>query len=216
MKKLGMISIALVLAIGALGIGYAAWTDEVTISGSVNTGAVCIDWDEFTLINDECVEPPETNPDQNCDPGFTNIRQAPEGKDVGCVEVTFSVDKKTAYVTLHEAYPYYFAAISLHSHNCGTLPAIVKQVRLSYTDPVTGQDVNIALPDGSIKNIPGEDQYGGISNVVQVYWVNNTGSQREPCSIWEDSFWITILQPAKQLSTYRFTITREAIQWNEY
>jgi predicted ribosomally synthesized peptide with SipW-like signal peptide len=34
--------LALVLALGALGVGYAAWTDTVTIDGTVNTGDVDI------------------------------------------------------------------------------------------------------------------------------------------------------------------------------
>ena len=40
MRKIGLLSLALVLALGTLGIAYAAWTDEVTIQGTVNTGSV--------------------------------------------------------------------------------------------------------------------------------------------------------------------------------
>ena len=40
MKKIGLLSLALVLALGALGVGYAAWTDTITIEGTVNTGSV--------------------------------------------------------------------------------------------------------------------------------------------------------------------------------
>jgi len=42
MKKIGLLALALVLALGALGVGYAAWTDTVTIEGTVNTGTVDI------------------------------------------------------------------------------------------------------------------------------------------------------------------------------
>ncbi|MFO7995916.1 MAG: SipW-dependent-type signal peptide-containing protein [Dehalococcoidia bacterium] len=42
MKKLGLLSLALVLALGALGIGYAAWTDQVTIEGTVTTGTLSL------------------------------------------------------------------------------------------------------------------------------------------------------------------------------
>jgi len=34
---------ALVLALGMLGVGYAMWKDEVTIEGTVNTGTVVVD-----------------------------------------------------------------------------------------------------------------------------------------------------------------------------
>jgi predicted ribosomally synthesized peptide with SipW-like signal peptide len=40
MKKISMIMLALVVALGGLGIGYAAWTDTVTVTGTVNTGDV--------------------------------------------------------------------------------------------------------------------------------------------------------------------------------
>ncbi|MBA7607286.1 hypothetical protein ES703_14445 [subsurface metagenome] len=40
MKKIGLLVMALVLAMGMLGVGYAAWTDTVTIDGTVNTGNV--------------------------------------------------------------------------------------------------------------------------------------------------------------------------------
>ena len=42
MKKIGLLALAIVLALGALGIGYAAWTDTITINGTVNTGTVDI------------------------------------------------------------------------------------------------------------------------------------------------------------------------------
>jgi hypothetical protein len=42
MKKLGFLVLAVVMAIGTLGVGYAAWTDQITINGTVNTGDVDI------------------------------------------------------------------------------------------------------------------------------------------------------------------------------
>ncbi len=40
MKKIGILALALVMALGSLGIGYAAWTDTLTIDGTINTGTV--------------------------------------------------------------------------------------------------------------------------------------------------------------------------------
>jgi predicted ribosomally synthesized peptide with SipW-like signal peptide len=48
MKKIGILCLALVLAVGSLGIGYAAWTDTLTIDGTVNTGTVDIDLYELS------------------------------------------------------------------------------------------------------------------------------------------------------------------------
>ena len=43
MKKTGLLVMALVLAMGLLGVGYAMWADTVTISGNVTTGSLDID-----------------------------------------------------------------------------------------------------------------------------------------------------------------------------
>jgi predicted ribosomally synthesized peptide with SipW-like signal peptide len=40
MKKTGFLVMALLLALGGLGIGYAAWTDTVTVTGNVTTGTL--------------------------------------------------------------------------------------------------------------------------------------------------------------------------------
>jgi len=42
MKKIGLLLLALVVALGALGVGYAMWSDTITIDGTVNTGTVDI------------------------------------------------------------------------------------------------------------------------------------------------------------------------------
>jgi len=40
MKKIGLLILALVVALGGLGAGYAMWSDEINIEGTVNTGTV--------------------------------------------------------------------------------------------------------------------------------------------------------------------------------
>jgi predicted ribosomally synthesized peptide with SipW-like signal peptide len=47
-KKIGLLSLALVLALGALGVGYAAWTDQITVTGTVSTGDLDIDAEYFS------------------------------------------------------------------------------------------------------------------------------------------------------------------------
>ena len=37
MKKIGLICLALVLALGVLGVGYAMWDKTLTITGTVST-----------------------------------------------------------------------------------------------------------------------------------------------------------------------------------
>ncbi len=42
MKKLVLICLALVMALGALGLGYAHWSQTLTITEVVNTGKFCV------------------------------------------------------------------------------------------------------------------------------------------------------------------------------
>jgi len=43
LKRMAVLALALVIALGAMGVGYAAWTDELYINGTVYTGTVDID-----------------------------------------------------------------------------------------------------------------------------------------------------------------------------
>jgi len=42
LKRIGLLALALVIALGAMGVGYAAWTDSVYVTGTVNTGTLNI------------------------------------------------------------------------------------------------------------------------------------------------------------------------------
>jgi predicted ribosomally synthesized peptide with SipW-like signal peptide len=216
MKKIGLLCLALVLALGSLGVGYAAWTDQIVINGTVNTGTLCFGFDDYFLVNDPC-EPP--TPDWTCDVGFGNKRIVPEGKNVGCTTVTW-VDLHTVEITITNAYPCYLSTVSMHMINCGTVPLRIKAVNLTYPDPYNpGYDATVALLDSVITYIPGETQYvdPAIDNVIEIKWVNGIGTQLEPDGgEHESSFHLHVLQPAKPGSQYTFTITVDAIQWDEY
>jgi hypothetical protein len=43
LKKVGLLALALVLALGSLGVAYAVWTDQVYVTGVVHTGTLDID-----------------------------------------------------------------------------------------------------------------------------------------------------------------------------
>jgi hypothetical protein len=40
MRKIGLLSLTLVLVLGAIGVGYSHWTDTITVEGTVCTGSV--------------------------------------------------------------------------------------------------------------------------------------------------------------------------------
>jgi len=62
MKRIGLVTLAMVLALGSLGIAYAAWTDDITIEGTVNTGNLDLNVVDYScsaiykdLVTDELV-----------------------------------------------------------------------------------------------------------------------------------------------------------------
>jgi predicted ribosomally synthesized peptide with SipW-like signal peptide len=63
MRKIGFIILALVLALGSIGIGYAAWTDTVTLEGTVKTGSVDINVVGYSWTLVYKIAVPDPNPD---------------------------------------------------------------------------------------------------------------------------------------------------------
>jgi hypothetical protein len=222
-KKIGLISMMLVLALGAMGLGYASWTDTLYISGTVATSDVCVKFipPAFSLDPPDLGDPP-TNYDWTCYSTNMSGRHVygtwpgeGDSKDVGSTSANI-IAPDTVEVTLDNVYPCYFTTITLHEVNCGTVPIRLRRAKLTYIHPTQGEKT-VSLPEGVITYIPGWDQYGGWSNVIQILMVDTTGRQLgEPPDEAEDSFHIHVLQPAKQNWTYNFLITREAVQWNEY
>jgi len=47
-KRIVFLCLAIVLALGALGVGYASWTDKVTVTGTVHTGKVSIEVTDYS------------------------------------------------------------------------------------------------------------------------------------------------------------------------
>jgi hypothetical protein len=230
MKKFGILCLAIVLALGTIGVGYASWSDTIYIGGSVNTGNLCCHYvpPAFTLDDPlDATGAPVVSYDWTCDPvtmGNRHVYGTQEGenddwKDVGSSTATINgEDDHIVDVVLENVYPCYFTTVTTHIQNCGSIPVKLQEPTLTYPDPYNPEQfITVALPKGEITYIPGEDQYGGISDVLQIIWVDNIGTQiDEPPDEAEDSFHIHVLQAAKPDFTYTFTISRVCIQWDEY
>jgi hypothetical protein len=127
MKKLGLIALTLVLVLGLMGIGYAAWTEVLVINGTVNTGN--LDATYTTGTND----PAQTN-----DPltgqwsGNNGLVWAPSthaGYDAAMTTIGVvttndetSTETNVATITVTDAYPGYKSSVALCITNTGTVP----------------------------------------------------------------------------------------------
>lgn len=225
-NKMAAIFIASIFALSGLGIAYAAWTDTITITGTVTTGELC--WEFTTCYLYDALQP--SNPggdvhylgsplaDLTCRPGF--VGPAPlfwhSDKNVGWgTQLIRDLDgdgcNEILEVTLHNVYPCYFNALAFYVRNCGTIPikvdhVVVNGVDIYYDDFYHKFDLN------NNAEWDFEIQYG-----------NGWGTQIEPGedSYHEFSFWMHMLQdedPAiqGQTGTLTFTIEVVCIQWNKY
>lgn len=216
MKKIALLVLALVVALGALGVGYAAWTDDVTISGSVATGELdlCIKPGTITEVGG-C---PDKNwhgwiqspGEESCPPGyaFDQIFLAPEGKCPATVSFTEILDaegKIQGYtVTINDAYPYFLADISFYVCNCGTIPLKIQAPVISQNPSLViqyGDNIGRQLHRGQcveISYMVGVTQHEGYFNGQGVWIVDDVNAPLTPMN-----------------TPLSFTIMLSGIQWNE-
>ena len=207
MKKIGLLCLALVLALGALGVGYASWTDTIFVTGTVNTGTVSL--------------------------GFSKILESEvdefEDKEVGSISgqltgaVLCQIDyagvprdvREKAEFTMLNAYPCYETAVVVDVASCGTVPVIIDgltitMVRVDAAGAVleTLTWVGTTGQSGYFNNAAGE-------TVFAIDVVNLVGSQLHQGDKNAVEFDMHVKQPAEQNAIYIITVTITGIQWNE-
>ncbi|GAG82037.1 unnamed protein product, partial [marine sediment metagenome] len=144
--KTGIVCLALLLALGAMGVGYAQWSDTVFISGTVETG-------EFSsgFIACSTNDPPNT-----IDPG--------KDKDVGSATAELASPENDGWeevvVTITNAYPCYQCQVYVTVQNHGTVPAQIDTVTITSPPEVTVTDIDALI--GVVLD-PGETVDGTVS-----------------------------------------------------
>ena len=228
MRKIGLLSLALVLALGAIGVGYAAWTQTLYIEGTVETGTLCAQLGTVEIRDPhQPVNPggdyPTALPDYTCNDGFVPRQDGLSfwlsDKNVGWGEVERVLCPetqlyKTAKVKLHNAYPSYFNEVTFYVMNCGTLPWRIDHVIIRWDQVGDEQEFLVTSAGTHIQM----DYTGDGEFELELMWGDNFGFQMHPDDIFppEVSFWIHVLQPAPQDSTLEFTAELVVVQWNKY
>ncbi len=203
MKKIGLICLALVLALGAVGFGYAHWSDQLYVEGTVKGGQLMVGFTEV-LIN-------ETHENPNPPPDYLDGEYL--GKDVGDVTCVFEGYReghtgKHGYegvvVTITDAYPCYQVHITFVVDNLGSIPVIFEGVTI--TDPsgrlTYDPDLEALVDDAG-------------DEIINFTFVNLIGFQLEPCENTKAEVDLHIKQEANECDTYEFRVDIEAIQYNK-
>jgi predicted ribosomally synthesized peptide with SipW-like signal peptide len=102
---IGIIIMIFMMALSALGIGYAWWTEQLTATGSIQTGNIDIKMENLRVTEGDSLQ-------------------------VGDCLYELSGDQKVITVTINNAYPKYTCSIDFTLNNYGTVPAKITNINL--------------------------------------------------------------------------------------
>jgi predicted ribosomally synthesized peptide with SipW-like signal peptide len=227
MKKIVLIGLAVIMALGSLGVGYAMWSDTVTINGPVTTGSLNLSFDY--------VEPPLVQ-----EAYYNELGQLVFGeyldKEVADYNVYYTdyeeEGAKQGYqrlvIEIDNAYPCYVLLTTFKLHNIGTIP-------LHVTDYVITGERQDLLGNWECDLIfmphPGQgDPYlGGLyedlngngvvdvdePEVINFHIQNSLPLQLEPCHLEKREIDLHCKQPMEQEKKYIFNVVVNSQQWAE-
>jgi hypothetical protein len=212
MKKFGILCLTLILALGALGVGYAHWFETVDITQSVDTGKVCIGFSKNQ--SGEAGEWEGKDVAQIFANGIGPIKGTVEYPQ-GFVPVWTSV-----YVLMQNAYPCYASYVLIDVANCGTIPIHIGDLvfTMVQVDPDTGEIIDtLALVWNQTPptNLGHWISQGGTGDeVMSMAVVNLEGAQIHPGFYDSLELDFHVKQTAEQKATYILTIDITGTQWN--
>ena len=229
MKKIGLLVLALVLALGGLGAAYASWTDQVTIDGTVETGTVdvvveYVSWIEVwkDLDTDETVTVAYAA-DEIGAIVFGPYPASPPANGLLVAYTTAAIDNQEldeVSFTFNNLYPCDVFVIDVKLHCVGSVP--VKLNAVSLVSDAAGDWVADLIGGGDIgyemfRYTPGATP-ADMGTIGEPYTL---GGQLEDCD------WIIIFIGVHipQMDIYQgltgadagsMTMTVDFIQWNNY
>jgi len=212
MKRVGILALALVLALGVLGVGYAMWDETLAVEGIVHTGEVSAVWTEAFSNDDGLV----SNPAKDADDGGLDPR------DYWVANGTPRYDKDAAMcivegsgtqemrVTLANAYPSYHPTVIFSIDNTGTIPVKLQAMEYSVDDGTTWNSWN-----GTIKITV---KLFGLKVVISVLHCLgvHVGDQIEPGGSAQGQLAMHIEQESEEGASGSFRVRFNLVQWNEF
>ncbi|MEM1540754.1 MAG: hypothetical protein QXJ07_05170 [Candidatus Bathyarchaeia archaeon] len=124
-SKVAALFVAMFVALAVLGLGYAWWTEALTINGTVKTGKLEVQFDNDSLAK-------FCSPEMNCE---------------AAVKSPTSIE-----INVTNAYPCGWCNITFTINNTGTIPAKVKAITIptvtGLSISIEGLDVGQQIPVG--------------------------------------------------------------------
>ena len=212
-NKMAAVFIASIFALSGLGVAYAAWTDTITLTGTVTTGT--LKW-ELSGI------PTQGDPgfDYNCFWDLDGGTWVLMDKDVASTTVEYEAGEHPHImtVTIDNAYPYYANHIGFKVHYYGSIPARIWKVRFLVDDVLVEELYNDDwwVDPYVYLDISGPEGVPDGNDDIEIWWGNPLEIQMHDCLFLDRSFEILVLQPAPQDDTLEFDIEYVCVQWNEW
>lgn len=160
MKKVKIIALVMVFSIMLMGVGYAAWTDKVTLNTTVSTGIFDVD---FTQVSANAINEPD----------IFNIDS--QIKDLGSNLDAEAIDNGTAsdriVVNAGNLYPGASFKVDAQVTNTGTIPAILNNVTTTTGGDAAFLDllqVKIVYSDGPANAANYEIYSGSVKGMNEV------------------------------------------------
>lgn len=238
MKKIGLLCLAVVLALGSLGIGFAHWSDQLYVEGTVETGEVLIGFvDQCT--DDDGVPGPKDPDDFGPDPLWpfpdppTTCTDCPNiGKPVATTTCVLSKQKthcdgttpaehlgvpqyELMTVTLDNVYPQYNPTVWMDIANCGTIPVnIVGAWIISIGGTPLPVGNWIPLPKCTMVQV---DLSGDMKDDIAIGFSSELEEpqQIDPCDVAQYDLHFYVKQDCPECTTLSFEIKIAAVQWNK-
>jgi hypothetical protein len=228
MKKIGLLCLALVLALGTLGLGYATWSDNVTVEEHIESSEMCVSLtscstndggmqDDQTIgtIVPTCANTHNTT---LCDVAAgkygqitPNSRACPLGKHVGSSNCTM-VDRngdgqlEVMLIDAYNQYPSYYGIANFSACNCGPLPWAILDVDVVVNDVVVGTyDANFCQT---------YDLDGDTVPDLEIWWGDSFGCQKDQWQCVDISVHWHLLQEAPQDAELEVKMVINVVQWN--
>ncbi|MBA7566770.1 hypothetical protein ES708_08466 [subsurface metagenome] len=220
MKKIGLLALALVLALGTFGVAYAAWTDTIYIEGTVNTGSVDLSIVELssTLVYKVVgLEPDEIvivhqrvnmRPSDGITWSVINDPPIPANGILIASAITTSPSDDHITVTFDNAFPLDTLTADFIVHYVGSIPAKVDAELTGFTG--TPEDLALLEAAAAVHFFEWDEVTGKgeeIFDVVQMHY----------CDYVYCVMTLDIPQEDQYMNLNGgFSAVIEAIQWNEY
>ena len=221
-EKMGTIFVLCTLAFAGIGIGYAHWSEILTINGSVETGSID---PIFYCVSTNDPTSPGSNDPKECggwDIDTTTWDGERYDKNVGAIDASIDPqDSSQLYITVTNAYPCYYGSVLFSIKNVGTVPVKIKSIKLVKIDRGDWwKNVNVELDKDTtyyvdfeatrVATTPSDgDDFSFSISLIE------PGLQIDSDEIKYGDICVHVEQGAKQNTEYSCVIKVDFWNWNE-